>query len=93
MAIQVEFFGIPRARMGTSQTRVCEGCRAATLRQVIAELAERFPEFAASCTIHGEQLRPGFVVNLNGQRFLDTDHNELISSGQSILILSADAGG
>ena len=93
MPITVEFFGIPRARVGVSQTYVCDDDDVAPLGRVIAEVSKKFPDFAETCTHDGHLLRDGYIANIDGTRFVRGDENELVTSGQSVLILSADAGG
>ena len=92
MAIQVEFFGIPRARAGVACATTMEGRSAATLAEVLTDVADRFPEFAADCMVEQGKLREGFVVSVDGQCFVSNDQ-VTITQGQSVLILSADAGG
>ncbi|MGE0610112.1 MAG: MoaD/ThiS family protein [Pirellulales bacterium] len=87
MSIQVEFFGIPRQRAGVASATVAGD----SLRQVLAELATRFPALAETCLLPS-RLRPGYLANLNGQRFL-SDPDTPLQSGDALLILSADAGG
>ena len=91
MPINVEFFGIPRARTGTAEVQLLEGHATATLGEVLAQLSEQFPEFAADCVRDGE-LATGFIASLDGNRFLQ-DANAVISTGSTLLILSSDAGG
>ena len=87
MPIVVEFFGIPRARAGVERTSV----EATSLGEVLAKLAGRFPEFGQEC-LTGSQLRAGFLANLRGERFVLDPALPLVD-GDSLLILSADAGG
>lgn len=87
VAISVEFFGIPRQRAGLAAT-VAEG---ASLGEALQMLAGCFPELA-ECCFEGDHLRPGFAANLNGQRFV-MDPATPLKPGDSLLILSADAGG
>ncbi len=87
MSITVELFGIPRARAGVAQTISAGDC----LGDVLADLAGRFPELAEAC-IDGRRLRPGFTANLGGQRFV-TAAETLLAEGDTVLILSLDAGG
>lgn len=93
MSITVEFYGIPRARVGVDKIHVCQGAPVTSLRQVIAEVAAQFPAFAESCTHHGTHLRHGYIANIDGEQFVHAHDDATISSGQSVLILSADAGG
>ena len=90
MAIRVEFFGVARSRAGVAETTVDTGGSVA-LDVIFAELSRRFPNFAAEC-LEGGSLRRGYIANLGGERFV-RDANELVADGQSVLILSADAGG
>jgi molybdopterin converting factor small subunit len=87
MSVTVEFFGIPRERAGTAKTMVT----ASTLGSALLELGRSYPRFAESC-LHSGELAKGYVVNLNGERFV-TDIDTPLRSGDAILILSADAGG
>lgn len=93
MTIVVEFFGIPRARAGIGHANVCDGLEEARLDEVIAEVAQRFPEFARTCTTDGHMLSDGYIASIDGVRFVQAAHNQIVHSGQSVLILSADAGG
>lgn len=84
--MQVEFFGVPRERAGVSELEV----HADTLGQLLGTLAERVPSLSEIIQ-HG-RLHPAFVANLNGDRFV-TDPDTPLDAGDSVLILSADAGG
>ena len=87
MPIAVELFGIPRSRAGVERTTAVGGC----LGDVLADLANRFPGLAAAC-IDGRGLRPGFTANLGGERFT-TSPDVPLRDGETVLILSIDAGG
>jgi len=87
MVHQVEFFGVPRARAGVVQAEAT----GETLGEVLADLANKFPELAEAC-IQGNQLRPGYTVNLGGERFT-TDSNAPLKKGETLLLMSLDAGG
>jgi len=63
----------------------------ATLGTVVNELAAKLPEFGRECIAHG-QLAASLTANLDGKRFI-SDPATPIGDGQSLLILSADAGG
>ncbi|REJ69266.1 MAG: molybdopterin synthase sulfur carrier subunit [Planctomycetota bacterium] len=86
-AIEVELFGIPRSRAGVAKT-TAQGER---LGEVLGDLEARFPGLAESC-IEGGQLKPGYVCNVGGQRFV-TDPQLPLAAGDVVLLLSADAGG
>jgi molybdopterin converting factor small subunit len=87
VAVTVELFGIPRERAGVAKA----DATASTLGEMLALLALRFPRFAESCVRDGE-LAQGYVANLNGRAFI-TDPATVLSDGDAVLILSADAGG
>ena len=87
MQVAVELFGIPRERAGVARTTASGAC----LGDVLADLADRYPGLARSC-IDGRQLRPGFTANLGGDRFV-TAPDTLLAVGDSVLLLSVDAGG
>lgn len=87
MQVVVELFGIPRERAGIARTTADGQC----LGDVFAELASRYPALAESC-INGRRLRPGFTANLGGDRFVTAPETAL-AAGDSILLLSVDAGG
>lgn len=92
MQIRIEFFGIARSRAGISE---CElsfgGGGAVTIGRVLEELAIRFPGLREECIANG-QLTPAFTMNRNGERFVRDVALEL-RDGDSLLLLSADAGG
>ena len=87
MTIRVELFGIARRAAGTGATTAA-GCR---LEEVLADLARRFPKLAELC-LHPGRLRPGYVANLNGDRFV-ADPTTPLGPADCLLILPADAGG
>jgi molybdopterin converting factor small subunit len=87
MQVEVELFGIPRARAGTSRTTAQGAC----LGEVLADLAGRFPALAEAC-IDGRTLRPGYTANLDGRRFITAPDTPL-AEGEKVLLLSMDAGG
>jgi molybdopterin converting factor small subunit len=91
VTIDVEFFGIPRQRAGRASARVETSAARPTLGDVLAELAARFPELAATC-IDGRKLRPGYTVSLGGKRFL-ADPEASLEPGECLFLLSSDAGG
>ncbi len=87
MRVTVEFFGIPRARAGVSQTLV----NGSTLGEVFLDLTQRFPALGEEC-IQGRFLKAGYTANLQGEKFV-TDPATMLNEGDSILFLSIDAGG
>lgn len=87
MQVAVELFGIARSRAGVART-TAEG---QSLGDVLADLACRFPGLAETC-IDGRQLRPGFIANLCGNRFVSAPET-FLTVGDTVMLLSLDAGG
>ena len=86
----IELFGIVRQRAGVSRIEIPVE-QTKQLGDLLEELVQRYPDMHNAC-IDGCQLQPGFVVNLGGQRFT-TDPTEKIQPGDTVLVMSADAGG
>lgn len=84
--MRVEFLGVPRERAGVAELEL----QADTLGELLAALAARLPSLGELITAGG--LQPSVVANLNGDRFV-SDPRTRLSENDSILILSADAGG
>ena len=84
--MHVELLGLPRERAGVAELEL----EAGTLGQLLRALAVRFPSFSE--LIVADRLQPSFIANLNGDRFI-SDPRTRLSEGDSVLILSADAGG
>ncbi|MEO8257776.1 MAG: MoaD/ThiS family protein [Acidobacteriota bacterium] len=84
--MRVELLGVPRERAGVSELEL----QAATLGELLVALAARFPPLGELIT--ADRLPASVVANLNGDRFI-SDPATHLSSGDSVLILSADAGG
>ena len=87
MSIVVELFGICRQRAGVASADVPGSC----LGDVLEELATRYPRLAAEC-IDRRRLRAGYLANLGGQRFV-SDPDTPLAAGDSLLLMSLDAGG
>ncbi|MFO0999088.1 MAG: MoaD/ThiS family protein [Planctomycetaceae bacterium] len=85
--VQVEFFGIPRARAGLAQTPAS----GESLGELVEFLSRKFPALG-ECCFEGKCFRPGYVANLSGDRFT-TNPATPIRHGDTVLILSLDAGG
>ena len=93
MTIRVEFFGVPRARAATGAATLEFDRGQATLSEILAELSQQFPALAKECfSTDGCRLRPEYLVSLHGEQFV-RDPGTVIRDGQSLLILSTDAGG
>jgi molybdopterin converting factor small subunit len=84
--MRVELLGVPRERAGVAELEL----HADTLGQLLAELVIRFPALDQLITPDG--LEPSVVANLNGDRFV-RDLRTRLRQSDSVLILSADAGG
>jgi molybdopterin converting factor small subunit len=87
MRVTVELFGIPRLRAGVAQT----DANGSTLGDVFWDLAQRFPELGEAC-VSDRRLKAGFTANLRGEQFV-TDPNTYLKEGDSVLLMSMDAGG
>ena len=90
MEIHVELFGIPRQRAGQPDTALSLTAPV-TLGMLLEELGQRFPGLEGECIEQGV-LRPGYLASIDGERFV-RDPAETIVEGNSVLILSAEAGG
>ena len=84
--MRVELLGVPRERAGVAELEL----EADTLGELLAALAVRLPSLGDLITAN--RLQPSIVANLNGDRFV-SDPRTPLTEGDSILILSADAGG
>ena len=91
MTVQVELFGIPRQRAGVPRVAVTVDGPAVRLGDVLLEVSRQFPSFGAEC-LTGDRPSAGVAVNLDGHQFV-ADPETLVQAGQSLLIMSADAGG
>ena len=87
MPVTVELFGIARARAGVAVATV----RGVCLGEALADLATQCPGLVGEC-IDGRALRPGFTANLRGERFV-RDPDTPLSDGDTLLLLTLDAGG
>jgi molybdopterin converting factor small subunit len=84
--MHVELLGLPRERAGVAELEL----EADTLGQLLAALAARFPSFSELVAV--DRLQPSLTANLNGDRFI-SDPGTRLRESDSVLILSADAGG
>lgn len=84
--MRVELLGVPRERAGVAEVEL----QAETLGQLLVVLGHRFPSLGELITV--DRLQPFVVANLNGDRFV-SDPRTPLREGDSVLILSADAGG
>jgi molybdopterin converting factor small subunit len=84
--MRVELLGMPRERAGVAEVEL----QADTLGQLLLALAARFPSLGELITT--DRLPSSVVANLNGDRFV-SDPRTPLEDADSVLILSADAGG
>jgi molybdopterin converting factor small subunit len=85
--VTVEFFGVPRQRAGRAELVVPAG----TIAEVLAAIGQSCPALTDLVQASG-RLAPHYALSLNGQRFL-RDLGLRLTSGDRLLLLSADAGG
>ncbi len=95
-SLKVEFYGIPRRRTGVPdyQLELGNGRSSISLGEVISKLAEKFLDFGADCVTGNQRnkLSKVAIANVNSDQFI-SDADFKIEAGQTLLILSADAGG
>ena len=86
-SVRVEFVGFPRELAAVAAREV----DARRLADVFARLEADHPSLARMCFSEG-RLRGGFLVSVNGGRFV-TDPATPLDPGDTVILLSADAGG
>lgn len=92
MQVRVEFFGLARRWAEATECEVVLPSAApATLQTVLHAVAAQLPAFGERCLAAG-QLHPALAANVSGERFV-RHPQELLAAGESLLLLSADAGG
>jgi molybdopterin-guanine dinucleotide biosynthesis protein A len=92
IACTVELLGVARMVAKTSEVPLSL-TPGATLADVFAALAETLPVLVGRVIASNRRdLLNGYTVNLNGREFV-RDSRRTVEPGDSIIILSADAGG
>ena len=86
-SVTVEFLGIPRQRAGRAELVMAAG----TIAETLAAIERACPTLTDLVRPDG-QLSPQYILSVNGLRFL-RDLNYVMSPGDRLLVLSADAGG
>lgn len=86
-SIHVEFFGVARSRANVAAVTLDVD----SLREVLSQINEQFPELAELCVDDGE-LAPGWLLNVNGSAFT-RDLQTPLNDGDNVLLIPADAGG
>lgn len=90
MTIVVELFGIPRQRAGHARIVLQLPGQQTTLGEALRQFADQ--NVGMRQCIRDDRLASGYAANLGGDRFIN-DPQEILNDGDSLLILSADAGG
>jgi molybdopterin converting factor small subunit len=85
--MRVELFGVLRHRAGVASVEI----EAATLGQALVEICRRLPQLANVCGADGH-LNRGYLASVNGRQFI-VDPATPLAGGESLLLMSADAGG
>ena len=63
-----------------------------TLGDVLTQLARRFPKMTGECFDDAARTTSNVTVNIGGKRFV-SDPETPLRAGDSLLVMSADAGG
>ena len=87
MSVRIELFGIARSRAGVPEFEV----DATTLGDALRALVIACPALLGE-VIDGERPAQGYLVSLEGERFID-DPARLLPDGATLLLLSGQAGG
>lgn len=87
MIVRVEFFGLARKYAECAAIDV----DARTLGEAIERVRFVLPAVGMAC-FRGRSLQPGYVANINGERFT-RDADTPLAPGDNVLILSNDMGG
>jgi molybdopterin converting factor small subunit len=88
----VEFFGLPRRLSGIKET-IVQVERGATLRDVVAALAARFPAFlGALIDPDTHDLKEPYFFNIDA-RFVPRNLEYTPQEGERLLLLFLEAGG
>ncbi len=87
MTVHVELYGIARLRAGAARADL----EATTLGELLRALAACHPELEGE-VIRDGALVEGWLISLNGERFLDDPATPLPDRAR-VLLLSAQAGG
>jgi molybdopterin converting factor small subunit len=87
VTITVELYGIARLRAGAARVDL----EATTLGELLHALAARHPELEGE-VIRDGALGEGWLISLDGERFLDDPATPLPDRAR-VLLLSAQAGG
>ena len=87
VSVTVEFYGIPRQRAGCAELVL----EAETVGELLEKIQEECPGLKGLVSEQGWWPKE-YLLSINGERFV-SGLEELLKSGERILLLSADAGG
>jgi molybdopterin converting factor small subunit len=85
--VTFELFGVPRLRAGRDVVAV----EATSLGEAFRELGAACPALDPS-VVEGDRLKPYYLVAINGT-VLTADPKAPLADGDTVVLLSADAGG
>jgi molybdopterin converting factor small subunit len=85
--IDIEFYGVPRVRAGTPRIRI----DASSVGEALAVLRCACPALE-NLVVGQDRLHEAYKLSLNGERFV-SDPQTPLAEGDTLLLLSADAGG
>ncbi|MBA61665.1 MAG: hypothetical protein CMJ76_04800 [Planctomycetaceae bacterium] len=91
MKIKIEYFGIPRQRVGVASESYEFDGEETGIHDILRAVADKHPAFQQHC-MDGETINKHMVVNLNGNQFFQSQDG-VTRDGDALLILSMDAGG
>ena len=91
MKITIEYFGIPRQRVGIANEIYEFEQEEIGIQDVIRAVAQKHPAFEKHC-MDGNTINRHLTVNLNGNQFFQSEDG-IARDGDALLILSMDAGG
>lgn len=87
--MRVELFGIPRHTTGVATVDISPP--ASTLGDLLHIVGTQLPTLEGTI-LNAGTLQPGYLANINGQRFV-SDPSTPLNPSETILILSSDVGG
>jgi len=91
VTITVEFFGVARLRSRAASVKI-PADHPLTLAEVLAEIARRLPGWGEAAAGDTGRLPGEIIANIDGRQFT-RDLSARVEPGQTLLLLSADAGG
>ncbi|HAY79038.1 MAG TPA: hypothetical protein DCY79_04455 [Planctomycetaceae bacterium] len=90
--IVIEFYGVPRIRTGQATAVLTfDPAVPVSLHDVSRALIDRFPALSGDCITH-DGPTDGYVFCIDGKHFV-RERSHRIDASQTLLFISADAGG